>query len=266
MSQPDVETVLHEVKDGVATITLNKPEMANAMSGDQRNLIIELLTGYTSDPAVRVVVIGASGRHFCAGADLRGMGGAAGRPVGTTLNTMLAGAQRLVAAVLDCGKPVIAAVQGPASGLGSHLAMACDFIVAQEGAFFQEPFLLRGLTVDAAGAYLLPRRMGLQKAKELIMLGDRLPVEEALAMGLVNKVVPAAEFQAAVDHLAGRLANSATVGIMLAKKLLNASLDTDRAAAFLAEALAQEVNSRTLDSKEGVVSFLEKRPSNFQGN
>jgi 2-(1,2-epoxy-1,2-dihydrophenyl)acetyl-CoA isomerase len=261
-------TVLHSIEGGISRITLNKPDAANAVSPDQRNLIIQLLADADADPAVRVVVIGAVGKYFCAGADLRGMASGMGgvRLTGSTMHSMLNGAQKLIAAVLDCGKPVIAAVQGPASGLGSHLAFACDLVVASEKADFSEPFVLRGITLDAAGAYLLPRRVGLQKAKEMVFLGERLPAAEAKTLGLVNTVCSPAEFDAAVDALATRLAGAATTGILLAKRLLNASLDSDRANAFLAEAMAQEVVTRTDDAKEGVASFLEKRPSNFKGH
>lgn len=260
-------TVLHAVRAGVARITLNKPDAANAISPDQRELIIRLLNEADADPEVRAVVIAANGRHFCSGADLRGMSGSMGAPrrVGATMRTMLTGTQKLITAVLDCGKPVIAAVQGPASGLGAHLAFACDLIVATESAYFVEPFVLRGITVDAGGAYLLPRRIGLQKAKELVFLGDRLPAAEAKALGLVNVVCSEAEFAGAVEALATRLAAGATTGIALAKRLLNSSLDADRGAAFLAEAMAQEVVTRSDDSKEGVAAFLEKRPPNFKG-
>lgn len=266
-SSPLGSTVLHSLDGGICRITLNKPDAANAISPDQRQLLIRLLSEADADPEVRVVVIAATGKHFCAGADLRGMSAAMGgpRPAGSTMRTMLNGAQKLIAAVLDCGKPVIAAVQGPASGLGAHLAYACDLVVAVDSAYFAEPFVLRGITLDAAGAYILPRRVGLQKAKELVFLGDRLPATEAKALGLVNTVCAEAEFQGAVDALAGRLAGAATMGISLAKRQLNASLDADRAGAFLAEAMAQEVVGRTEDSKEGVASFLEKRPPNFKG-
>jgi 2-(1,2-epoxy-1,2-dihydrophenyl)acetyl-CoA isomerase len=261
-------TVLHSIEAGVARITLNKPDAANALSPDQRNLIIRLLDEADGDPQVRVVVIDAVGRHFCSGADLRGMANSMGAPrqVGSTMRTMLTGTQKLLAAILDCGKPVVAAVQGPASGLGAHIAFACDLVVASEAAYFVEPFVARGISVDAAGSYLLPRRIGLQKAKEMIFLGDRVSAAEARDLGLVNTVASEADFAQTVEALAARLAASATTSISLAKRLLNASLDGDRAAAFLAEAMAQEVAGRTEDSSEGVNAFLEKRPPNFKGH
>jgi 2-(1,2-epoxy-1,2-dihydrophenyl)acetyl-CoA isomerase len=181
------------------------------------------------------------------------------------MRKIMNGAQRLVAAVLDCGKPVIAVVNGAAAGIGAHLALAADLVVAAEDASFVEVFVRRGLVVDGGGAYLLPRRIGMQKAKELAFFGDKLPAAEALALGLVNRVVPAAELDAAADEFARRLAAAPTTAISLTKRLLNASPDGDRAAAFLAEAMAQEIQSAAEDSREGVRSFIERRPPEFRG-
>ena len=149
--------------------------------------------------------------------------------------------------------------------MGAHLALASDMIVATDNATFSQPCVLRGLSLDAAGAYLLPRRLGLQKAKEMAFLGDKISAAEAKTLGLVNIVASEADFAGEVDKLAARLAASATVAISLTKRLLNGSLDQDRNAAFLAEAMAQEIIGTTEDVKEGVASFLEKRPSNFKG-
>jgi 2-(1,2-epoxy-1,2-dihydrophenyl)acetyl-CoA isomerase len=267
MSEQGDDTILVETVGGVMRITLNKPDRANAIAPDQRDRLIALLGQADADQDVRVVVIASKGKHFCSGADVSKMSAAmAGpRPTGTTLRTMLNGAQKLIAAVLDCGKPVIAAVQGPAAGMGAHLAFACDLIVATESAWFSQPFVLRGLCLDAAGAYLLPRRVGLQKAKEMAFLGDRLGADEAKALGMVNILCADGELDERVDALAARLAGAATTSISLSKRLLNASLDSDRNTAFLAEAMAQEINSRTDDVKEGVAAFMEKRPTNFRG-
>jgi 2-(1,2-epoxy-1,2-dihydrophenyl)acetyl-CoA isomerase len=262
------QTVLISLEGGILRLTLNKPDAANAISQDQRNHIIALLQEADNNPEVRVIVLGANGKHFCSGADVRGMAStmAAPRLAGATIRTLMQGAQRLIAAVLDCGKPVIAAVQGPAAGMGCHLALACDLIVARDTAWFSQPFVLRGLSLDAAGAYLLPRRLGLQKAKEMAFLGDRMSADEAKTLGLVNIVASEADFAGEVDKLAARLAAGATMAISLSKRLLNGSLDQDRNAAFLAEAMAQEIVGKTDDSTEGVMSFLEKRPSSFKGH
>jgi 2-(1,2-epoxy-1,2-dihydrophenyl)acetyl-CoA isomerase len=267
MADEASDTILSAVENGVMRITLNKPDRGNAIAPDQRDRIIALLGEADADPNVRAVLIQSTGKHFCTGADISKMGGAmsARRPTGSTMRTMLNGAQKLIAAVLDCGKPVIAAVQGPAAGMGAHLAFACDLIVASENAWFSQPFVLRGITLDAGGAYLLPRRLGLQKAKEMAFLGDKLSADEAKALGLVNIVCREGELASKADALAARLAAGATTAISLSKRLLNASLDESREAAFLAEAMAQEINGTTEDSKEGITAFMEKRPTNFRG-
>jgi 2-(1,2-epoxy-1,2-dihydrophenyl)acetyl-CoA isomerase len=260
-------TVIYELREGVAHITLNRPDAANAITAEQRDVIIHLLQEADAQRDVRAVVLAATGRHFCSGADIRGISSGAGgrRLVGDTMRLIMNGAQKLITAVMDCSKPVIAAVQGPAAGLGAHLAFACDLVVAAEDAYFQEPFVLRGIMLDSGGAYLLARRIGLQKAKELVFLGDRLGAAEAKALGLVNRVCASADFPREVDALAQRLANGATVAISLSKRLLNGALDADRTTALLAEAMAQELNSGTEDLQEGIRAFIEKRAPTFRG-
>lgn len=256
--------VLHSIENGISRITLNRPEAANAIGAEQREAIIGLLEQASRDPEVRVVVLAANGKHFCSGADIEAIS-AGGLRAGEAMLRIMNGAQRLVAAVLDCGKPVIASVQGTAAGLGAHLAFASDLVVAAEEASFIEIFVKRGLTVDAGGAYLLPRLVGVQKAKELVFFGDKVAARDAHALGLINRVVPGDELVAAVDALATRLAEGPTTAISLAKRMINKSLDTDRGNAFFEEAMAQEVNSRTEDSREGVKSFIERRPPQFKG-
>jgi 2-(1,2-epoxy-1,2-dihydrophenyl)acetyl-CoA isomerase len=261
------DMVIEEVSGGVMRITLNRPDRANAIAPEGRQRIIELMARADADSEIRVVLIKSTGKHFCSGADVSRMAATISgpRPVGSTMRTMLNGAQALIEAVLDCGKPVVAAVQGPAAGLGATLALACDIIVARDGAWFSFPFVLRGLSMDAASAYLLPRRMGLQKAKELAFFGDRLPAAEAFGLGMVNRVCDEGQFTSTVEELVGRLATSATTAVSLSKRLLNASLDEDRKSALLAEAMAQEINSHTGDVKEGIAAFAEKRSVEYRG-
>jgi 2-(1,2-epoxy-1,2-dihydrophenyl)acetyl-CoA isomerase len=261
------DDLLHRVEGGVAWITLNRPDAGNAITPDQRNAMIDLLEAADADPAVRAVVIGAKGKHFCTGADLRG-GQSPEQParaVGSVMRTIATGAQRLIAAALDCRKPVVASVGGTAAGLGAHLAFACDLIVAAESASFIEVFVRRGIAPDGGGAYLLPRLVGLQRAKELIFLGDRVPASEAHRIGLVNRVVPDAELEAAVAELAERLAKAPTVAVGLAKRMLNHSFEADRASAFEEEAMVQELVMGSADAREGIASFVERRESAFEG-
>ncbi|KUJ70045.1 enoyl-CoA hydratase [Streptomyces albus subsp. albus] len=272
--QESSDSVLeHTTDNGVCWITLNRPEVLHAISPDQRERIISRLLWASAEPAVRAVVITATGRRaFCSGADLRARplpgsaAGAAGQRIpGDVARTIREGAQRLIAAVLDCEKPVLAAVNGTAAGLGAHLAFACDLVLAAESAVFVAAFARRGLVPDGGGAYLLPRLVGPQRAKELLFFGDALPATEAQRLGLVNRVVPDAELAEAARSWTERLATGPTRALALTKQLVNASLEADRGAAFAAEAAAQEVNMTTADAQEGVRAFVERRPPRFLG-
>ncbi|MEU7041175.1 enoyl-CoA hydratase-related protein [Streptomyces varsoviensis] len=266
--EESVESLIrHTTDNGVSWITLNRPEAMNAVTWDQRERIISLLDEASADPAVRAVVITATGKGFCAGADLRGAPatGGAERVAGDVARTIRRGAQRLISAVLDCEKPVIAAVNGTAAGLGAHLALACDLVLAAESARFIEVFVRRGLVPDGGGAYLLPRLVGPQRTKELMFFGDALPAAEAERLGLVNRVVAEAELAKVAREWAERLAAGPTRALALTKQLVNASLDTDRTSAFAAEAAAQEINMTTSDAREGVASFVERRTPEYRG-
>ncbi|MGW3149905.1 MULTISPECIES: enoyl-CoA hydratase/isomerase family protein [Streptomyces] len=251
--------------EGVSHIALNRPEALNALTPDMRERVIRLLSEASADPDVRAVVLTGTGRGFCAGADLRGGTGGGERIPGDVARTLRLGAQRLIAAVLDCEKPVIAAVNGTAAGLGAHLALACDLVLAAESARFIEVFVRRGLVPDGGGAYLLPRLIGPQRAKELMFFGDALSAVDAERLGLVNRVVPDGESDKTAREWAGRLAAGPTRALALTKQLVNASLDADRASAFAAEAAAQEVNMTTQDAREGLRAFVERRSPEFRG-
>ncbi|MEV0735310.1 enoyl-CoA hydratase-related protein [Streptomyces sp. NPDC050549] len=265
MTGPTSE-ITHTVTDGVTYLTLNRPETLNALTPPQRDQLIALLAEASADPSVRAVVLTGTGRGFCAGADLRGGGTAtAERVAGDVARTIRLGAQRLIAAVLDCEKPVIAAVNGTAAGLGAHLALACDLVLAAESARFIEVFVRRGLVPDGGGAYLLPRLIGPQRAKELMFFGDALTATDAERLGLVNRVVPDGELEKTTREWARRLATGPTRALALTKQLVNASLDSDRTSAFAAEAAAQEINMTTEDAREGVASFVERRSPEYRG-
>lgn len=270
---PLTEQVTHRVDDrGIAYITLNRPDVKNAISPDQRDRVIALLGEASADLRVRAVVLGHTGDAFCTGADLRASRPPAPRPddapkrgVGEVAKMIRDGAQQLVAAVLDCEKPVIAAVNGTAAGIGAHIALACDLVVAAEGVRFIEVFVRRGLVPDGGGAYLLPRMVGVRRAKELLFFGDDLSAAEAAELGLINKVVPVGEVDAAVEAWAERLAVAPTRALALTKWLVNQSLESDRATAFQAEAVAQELNMSTVDANEGVAAFVERRSPTYRG-
>jgi 2-(1,2-epoxy-1,2-dihydrophenyl)acetyl-CoA isomerase len=260
-----VSEVLHTVDGQVAHLTLNRPEALNAITPGQRERLIQLLGETSADPGVRAVVLTGTGRGFCAGADLRSGAAAGERVAGDVARVIRDGAQRLIAAVLDCEKPVIAAVNGTAAGLGAHLALACDLVLAAESARFIEVFVRRGLVPDGGGAYLLPRLVGPRRAKELMFFGDALSAPDAERLGLVNRTVPDGELDKTARAWAARLAAGPTRALALTKQLVNASLDSDRATAFAAEAAAQEINMTTADAQEGVASFVERRSPEYRG-
>ncbi|MFB6836753.1 enoyl-CoA hydratase/isomerase family protein [Streptomyces sp. NPDC056361] len=237
----------------------------NAVTWDQRERIIALLADASADPDVRAVVVTATGRGFCAGADLRGAPATGERVAGDVARMIRLGAQRFIGAVLDCEKPVIAAVNGTAAGIGAHLALACDLVIAADSARFIEVFVRRGLVPDGGGAYLLPRLIGPQRAKELLFFGDAVGAADAKDLGLVNRIVPAADLEKTAREWAERLAQGPTRALALTKQLVNASLDSDRTTAFAAEAAAQELNMTTRDAQEGVASFVERREARYEG-
>ncbi len=271
--RPITEQVLSRIENGVQWITLNRPEAQNAITPDQRDHLVQLFADASASLHVRAVVLTATGKGFCTGADLRvsrvptndAPEGAPERTMGQVGRLIKQGAQKLIGAILDCEKPVIAAVNGTAAGMGAHLAWASDLVIAADHVRFIEVFVKRGITPDAGGAYLLPRIVGLQKAKELLFFGDDLSAVEAERLGLVNKVVPADQLDAAAREWAERLAKSPTKAISLTKWMVNRSLDTDRGGAFIDEAWAQELASTTADFKEGVAAFIERRTPDYKG-
>ncbi|PSM44551.1 enoyl-CoA hydratase [Streptomyces dioscori] len=258
--------ITHTLEKNVSWITLNRPAVMNAITPEQREELIHLLKTASADATTRAVVLTATGKGFCTGADLRGGPPPEDRLPGDVSRVIKDGAQRLIAAVLDCEKPVIAAVNGTAAGLGAHLAYACDLILAAESARFIEVFARRGLVPDGGGAYLLPRLIGLHRAKELMFFGDALTAVDAHRLGLVNRVVPDEDLEKTARSWAERLATGPTRSLAFTKQLVNASLDSGRATAFTAEASAQEINMTTSDATEGVTAFVERRPPNFTGH
>lgn len=283
----DVVLLVEDTGGGVRRLTLNRPETLNAVTPELRERLIAALAEASADREVRVVVLTGAGRAFCSGADLSGGSGGPGpsgpgpgaegaggagpgaeggvRVAGDVARMLRQGVQRMVAAVLDCEKPVLCALNGVAAGVGVQLALACDLVVAAEDAALVQVFARRGLVPDGGAAWLLPRLVGVQRAKELLFFGEKVGAADAERLGLVNRVVPGAELEKAVADWAGLLAAGPTRAYALTKALVNASLDADRAACFAAEATAQEINMTTRDAQEGVRAFVERRPARFEG-
>ena len=258
------EAITYSLENQVAWITLNRPDARNAVNDAMREELLQVLTDARTNLDIRAVVITGAGKGFCTGADLSRRGSGPTWP-GAAREMLRTRSQRLIRAVWELEKPVLAAVNGVAAGLGAHLAFASDLVIASAEARFIEIFVRRGIAIDACGAFLLPRLIGLAKAKELVFFGDDLPAEEAQRIGLVNRVVPADQLQTAAREWAERLATGPTFAIGMSKRLLNRSLDVDLETALDDEAMAQSLVTQSEDTKEGMLSFMEKRPPAFQG-
>jgi len=253
-----------KVESEVAWITLNRPEQRNAINAEMRDELIAAFTDARTNPAIRALVLTGSGKGFCTGADLSGPRQGPGGPnAGREL--MKSSSQKLIRALWDLEKPVVAAVNGVAAGLGSHLAWASDFVIASSAAKFIEIFVRRGIAVDAGGAFLLPRLVGLQKAKELIFFGDDLSPEEAQRIGLVSKVVAPEELLTTARQWVERLAKGPTYALGMSKRLLNRSLESSFETALEEEAMGQMLVTQSEDTKEGMKAFMERREPQFSG-
>jgi 2-(1,2-epoxy-1,2-dihydrophenyl)acetyl-CoA isomerase len=258
--------------DGVARITIDRPDVGNSLSPLARDALTEAFRQANDDPAVRAVLLGAAGtRHFCAGAGLAPRAGdSPPKPMsdkrpGDIARMLQQGWQRLVSAVLDCDKPVVAAVKGTAVGAGASLVLACDLVVMSTDATLVEAFVHRGILPDSGAIHLLTRIVGLRKASELLMLGEPVDAVTCERLGLVNRVVPTTDTDAVAEDLARRLAAGPTVMLALTKRLLNVSSESGRDRAFEQEAWAAEVVSHTEDLQEGLRSFAERRTPRFRG-
>ena len=257
----------------VLTLTLDRPDVHNALDWKTREALVAALHEASADLAVRAVVLtGVGDRAFCTGADLRvpmpgpeKPEGAPKRAQGDVARGIATGWQRVIAAVLDCEKPVIAAVNGTAAGAGMHLALACDLVVMAETAKLVPVFVRRGIAPDAAGAYLLTRLVGPQRAKQIYLFGDDIPAKEAADLGLITQVVPSGELLEVAESLAARLAGGPTRTHAVTKRLVNRALDLDRDSALAEEAWAQELVMTTEDAQEGVQAFIERRDPTFRG-
>jgi len=258
---------------GVLTITLDRPEVHNSLDWRARDGLADAFDAASEDLTVRAVVLTGSGeRAFCTGADLRTSLPRAPRPEGApnfaqgdTARAIQNGWQRLVTSILDCDKPVIAAVNGTAAGGGMHLALACDIVVMSENAKIVPVFVRRGIAPDAGGPYLLARLVGPQRAKQLYFFGDDLPAANAHEWGLATHLVPAGEALTTATALAQRLASGPTRAIAVTKRLVNSALDVDRGTALNDEAWGQELVMTTEDAQEGVRAFVERRETEFKG-
>lgn len=272
--RPLEELVTLAMRDGVAQVTLNRPEAGNALTPAMRDRLREIIEDASSDLETRAILLTGTGKSFCTGADFRGTSSdlPPGPPeegrdhaIGDVARIIQRGWQRLITAMLDCDKPLICAVNGTAAGGGAHLVLASDLVVMAMSSRLIEVFIRRAIVPDGGGAYLLPRHIGLARSKALVLLGDDLSASDAHAMGLCYSVVADEELPRVAGDLAARVASGPTVALGMAKRMLNRSFDMDRRTSFDQEALFQELNHGAQDGSEGVLSFMEGRPPAFKG-
>jgi 2-(1,2-epoxy-1,2-dihydrophenyl)acetyl-CoA isomerase len=265
VSAPAATPVLLRVEDGVAWITLNRPERLNAFAGAMRDDLHDAIDRAASSPDVRVLVITGAGRGFCTGADVEVMIDLLARGDVETFAGLVDAGMRVVRRLRGVEQPVVAAVNGPAAGAGASLALACDFRVASGRASIGLTFNRIGLHPDWGATYFLPRLVGAGRAAELIASARMVDVAEAERIGLVDRVVPEAEFLVEVRALAADLAAKPPLALRLAKRTLARSLDGDLDAVLELEKEAQLRCFRSADAREGIAAFREKRKAVFRG-
>ena len=260
-----METVNLERRDGELRITLNRPDTMNAWNKQLGADLLAAVREAAADDSVRAVVVTGAGRGFSSGADLRA--GFDPTPEGhPDVETVLHEVYHpIITGLRELPKPVLAAVNGPAVGIGCSLALACDMIVARESAYFLLAFVNIGLVPDGGSSLLLPERVGLARATEMAMLGERIGARQALEWGLINRVTSDDTFEATVDELAARLAAGPTRSYAGIKRQFNAWLFTRMAEQLDLEASIQQQSAASGDFLEGVQAFLEKRPAAFSG-
>jgi len=259
------KTFLYEERDGIATITLNRPERLNAITFDVYHELTDFFAQLRDEKAVRVVVITGAGRAFCSGGDVRDIIGALqGRDAEGLLEFT-----RLTCALIHnmraLPKPIIASLNGTVAGAGACIALASDIRIAAEEAKIAFIFVKVGLAgTDMGATYLLPRVIGLAKASELLMTGDFVEAQEAERIGLYNRVVPREQLESATREFAAKLARGPALGLKKTKEMLNREMHMGFASALEAEAVAQALCMQTPDFKEAHAAFLEKRPAKFE--
>ena len=264
----DYETILITTERGIARLTLNRPERKNAFSPKMASDLVSVLGRLEGDRAVRVVVLRGAGGNFCSGGDLRGDG--AGRSDSGSDRDGADFMERYynpsILALHHFPRPVIAVVEGVVAGAGVNLAIACDVVYAAEGARFAELFVHRSLSLDCGGSWLLPRVVGLQKAKELALFGDWFDAQDAARLGLVADVFTTDELDEHVDERAARLAALPPLALAEIKRGLNEAFEFDLAQALEREGAAQLRLAGTADFKEAMRAFFQKRDPKFTGS
>jgi 2-(1,2-epoxy-1,2-dihydrophenyl)acetyl-CoA isomerase len=262
MKDMNYQFLLYTLQDGVATLTLNRPDVFNALNDEITYELQDALKQVAKDDNVRVVVLTGAGKAFCSGQDLKA---ASGQKKRSFIDSLHKRYNPIIRAMRNLPKPIVCRLNGVAAGAGCSLALACDVIVAQEEAQLIEVFVNIGLVPDSGSSFFLPKLVGMNKAFELCSMGTRVKAKEAQAMGLINKAVPAEELDSAVKFYTDYYAQAPTKAIGLMKKMLNRAASSTLEDMLEYEAYCQEIAGGSADYKEGVQAFLEKRKANFKG-
>jgi 2-(1,2-epoxy-1,2-dihydrophenyl)acetyl-CoA isomerase len=263
-SHSSLETISVDRSNGVVTITFNRPKRKNAVNGKMWIELLETLTEIQHNSADRVVVLTGAGGEFCSGADLVAMGDSGGRTHSHSYYSMRE-VTGVIMALARLPQPTIAKVRGVAVGVGCNLAFGCDLVAASHTARFSQIFSKRGLSLDGGGSWLLPRRVGLHRAKELAFFADIIDAHEAERLGLVNRLVADGELDAFVDEWAQRLVALPPIALAQTKRLLNNAMNVTLEEALDDEGAAQTVNFGTKDTPEAIAAWVEKRDPVFKG-
>ena len=258
-----MDEILVNQTENIATVTINRPDVKNAITSQMWDELTGIFTELGFDDSVRAVVVTGAGDDFCSGADVSGMGSAKGERTHQLESMRKVGDCCL--ALFNMPKITNARISGVAVGAGMNLALCCDIVIASEKARFSEIFAKRGLSVDFGGSFLLPRIVGLQKAKELVLLADVISAEDANRMGLVNYVVPADELDGKINEISTKAVSGPPRAIALSKAMLNRSFSNSLAEALDQEGTSQTFNFTTSDVIEAMKAFKEKRSPEFKG-
>lgn len=256
------ETILFEVKEGIASLTLNRPDVFNAFNEQLSSDVNDALKKVSKDKSIRVLVISGAGKAFCSGQDLKAIAGSKNRSLSESLYKRY---NPMIKAIRNLPIPVICKLNGVAAGAGCSLALSCDMIIASENASLIEVFVNVGLVLDSGSSYFLPRLLGSARAFELAALGSKVTAQQAADWGMINRVVKAEELEDEVGRLASHFATAPTKAIGLMKKMLQKSYTSDLDTMLEYEAYCQEIAGRSDDYKEGVAAFNEKRKPAFKG-
>ena len=260
------EAVAVEAQDGLLRVVINRPDRKGSLDVAAVRRMVETLEAASTDDSLRVILLTSSGADFCSGSDWVASNTTDRKPrPGSLQRRTPLQAHRLIALLLEVQLPVVCAVRGWAAGLGCQLALAADFTIAAEDSRFWFPFVKRGFTPDSGASWLVPRLVGVARAKELLLLGRPVTGHDAAAWGMIYRSVSADELDGAVDALIAELRTSATVAVGLTKRCLQGALDGGVAEAMADESLALELSSRTADFREGLLAFKQHRDARFEG-